>query len=174
MQMSFVFAALIVHYISKAMKRRFLKFIKIAALLFIILIGVLIAVILWSERDEAVIKEYAKNENLPTIKSGWQGTPVDEKGRFVNVEFPFLPKVSDMLKWQLGARPQKAEKQADIARLEIKDPTEFLNSEADGILWFGHASFLIRVSGVNILLDPVFGEPSFITRLVTPPSPLEK
>ena len=174
MPIRFVFIAWIVHYIFIAMKRRFLKYIRIAALIFIILIGVLTGIILWSERDEAVIKEYARNENLPTIKADWQGTPVDEKGRFVNAEFPFLPKVSDMLKWQLGARPQKAEKQADTKRLEIKDPTEFLNSEADGILWFGHASFLIRVSGVNILLDPVFGEPSFITRLVTPASPLEK
>lgn len=156
------------------MRGRLLKFVRIAAPVLLFITGVLVAVILWSERDEAVIKEYAKNERLPTIKADWQGTPVDEKGRFVNVEFPFLPKVSDMLRWQLGARPQKQEKQSDVERLEIKDPTEFLNSEADGILWFGHASFLIRVSGVNVLLDPVFGEPSFITRLVTPPSPLEK
>ncbi len=89
------------------MKRRLLKFIKIAALILLLIIGVSIAAILWSERDEAVIKEYVKNESLPTIKAGWQGTPVDEKGRFVNHEFPFLPKVSDMLKWQFGARPQK-------------------------------------------------------------------
>ena len=156
------------------MKRRLLKIIKIAAPVLLFITGVLIAVILRSEQDEAVIKEHTRNENLPTIKADWQGTPVDEKGRFVNHEFPFLPKVSDMLKWQLGARPQKLEKQADAERLEIKDPTEFLNSEADGILWFGHASFLIRLDGVNILLDPVFGEPSFISRLVTPPSPLDK
>lgn len=121
-----------------------------------------------------MINKYVRNEHLPTIKADWTGTPVNEKGRFVNAEFPFLPKVTDMLKWQLGARPQKAEKKADTARLEIKDPTEFLNSAADGILWFGHASFLIRLNGVNILLDPVFGEPSLITRYVTPPSPLEK
>lgn len=174
MQIRFVFIAVIVHYIFKAMKRRLLKFIKIAALVLLIIIGILIGIIFWSEQDEAVIKEYAKNERLPTIKTDWQGTPVDDKGRFVNVEFPFLPKVSDMLKWQLGARPQKEEKQTDTERLEVKDPTEFLNSERDGILWFGHASFLVRLSGVNILLDPVFGEPSFITRLVTPASPLEK
>ncbi|MCY7377354.1 MAG: MBL fold metallo-hydrolase [Pyrinomonadaceae bacterium] len=30
------------------------------------------------------------------------------------------------------------------------------------------------MNGVNILLDPVFGEPSLITRYVTPPSPIEK
>jgi len=170
----FVFIHTIVHYISKAMKKRLLKIIKIIGLILFVLIGVVIIVILQSERDEAVIKEHVKNENLTTIKVGWQGTPVDEKGRFVNVEFPFLPKVSDILRWQLSAKPQKEEKQADAERLEIKDPTEFLNSETDGILWFGHASFLIRLDGVNILLDPVFGEPSFISRLVTPPSPLDK
>ena len=156
------------------MKKRLLKFIKIAALGLVVIVGILIAIIFWSEQDEAVIKEYARNESLPTVKTGWQGTPVDEKGRFVNHEFPFLPKVSDILKWQFGAKPQKQEKQADTERLEIKDPSEFLNSEADGILWFGHASFLIRLNGVNVLLDPVFGEPSFITRLVSPESPLEK
>jgi L-ascorbate metabolism protein UlaG (beta-lactamase superfamily) len=174
MPIRFVFAALIVHYIFKAMKRRLLKFIKIAALITLVLIGALSAIIFLSEQDEAVIKNYVNDESLAIIKAGWRGTPFDEKGRFVNVEFPFLPKVSDMLRWQLGARPQKEEKRADTERLAIKDPTGFLNSEADGMLWFGHASFLIRLSGVNILLDPVFGEPKFITRLITPASPLKK
>ncbi len=53
------------------MKRRLLRYIKIAALILLFIIGVSIAVILWSERDEAVIKEYVKNESLPTIKADW-------------------------------------------------------------------------------------------------------
>jgi hypothetical protein len=156
------------------MKGRFLKFTKIIAGIFLLLCGVAAVIIVQSELDEAVIKEYTKNEALLTIKPDWQGTPADEKGRFVNHEFPFLPRVTDMLKWQLGARPFKEAKQADTERLAVKDPTGFLNSNADGILWFGHASFLIRLDGVNILVDPVFGEPSFITRLVSPASPLNQ
>lgn len=156
------------------MKKRLLKIIKIGAPVLIGLFAVLAISIFWSDNEIAVIKGYTRNETLPTIKADWQGTPIDEKGRFVNHEFPFLPKTLDVLKWTLGARPQKQEKFDDKERLEIKDPTEFLNSDADGILWFGHASFLIRLNGVNILLDPVFGEPSFITRLVTPSSPIEK
>jgi len=156
------------------MKSRLFRSFKIGALILLALIGFLTTVIFLSERDKAVIVDYVNDRNLAVIKNDWRGTPVDKKGRFVNHEFPFLPKVSDMLKWQLGARPQKQEKEADTQRLEIKDPSEFLSSEADGILWFGHASFLIRLNGVNILLDPVFGEPSFITRLVSPASPLEK
>lgn len=156
------------------MKPRLLKTIKIAALVTLILGGGLLITLLVSENDQAVIKEHIRNENLPTIKAGWQGTPVDEKGRFVNYEYPYLPKVTDILKWRFGARPQEQEKANDAERLAIKDPTDFLNGEANGILWLGHASFLIRLDGINILLDPVFGEPSFITRYVTPSSPLDK
>ena len=156
------------------MKKRLLKIIKIAALFLIGLCIVLLAVILQNEFDKAVIKNYTKNESLPTIKADWQGTPVDEKDRFVNDEFPYLPEVTDLLKWSLSSNPQKQEKINDTARLQIKDPTGFLNSDKDGILWFGHASFLIRLNGVNILIDPVFGEPAFIKTYVAPLSPINK
>ena len=134
----------------------------------------LLIVILASENDKSVIEKYIKNENLPTIKTDWKGTPVDEKGRFVNHEFPFLPKVKDLLRWQLSRNPQKKEKQNDKKRLEVLDPTEFLESEKDGILWLGHASFFIRLNGKSILLDPVFGKPPIVKTFVDVPSPLEK
>ena len=61
-----------------------------------------------------------------------------------------------------------------MERLEVRDPTEFLRGETDGILWLGHASFFVRLNGKNILLDPVFGKPSFINTLVDVPSPIDK
>jgi L-ascorbate metabolism protein UlaG (beta-lactamase superfamily) len=121
-----------------------------------------------------VVTKYVKNENLPTIKAGWQGTPVDAKGRFVNAEYPFLSKTIDLLKWRLGEHPFKAEKENDKERLTTIDPAAFLESEKDGILWLGHASFFIRVGGKSLLLDPVYGNPSFITKYVDVPSPIEK
>jgi L-ascorbate metabolism protein UlaG (beta-lactamase superfamily) len=124
--------------------------------------------------DKAVIVKYAKNEDLRTLREGWQGVPVDEKDRFVNHEHPFLPSTVELLKWQFGEKPFKQEKQNDAARLEVKDPTEFLNSDRDGILWLGHASVYIRLNGRAILIDPVFGNPRFITRFVEVPNPLEK
>ena len=123
------------------MKKRLLKTIKIAVLVLLILIGVLAAIIFWSENDKTVIEKYVRNENLPTIKTHWRGTPADQKGRFVNHEFPFLPSTVELLKWQLGTKPQKLEKQNDMKRLEVRDPTEFLRGERNGILWLGHASF---------------------------------
>ena len=96
------------------------------------------------------------------------------KRKFVNHEFPFLGKTSRLLKWQLSSNPFEEAKQQDTSRLEVKDPTAFLNSEADGILWLGHASFLIRLNGVSILLDPIFGKPPLVTEYVSVPSPLDK
>ena len=97
--------------------------------------------------DNVVIEKYVSNENLKTVKADWQGTPVDEKGRFVNAEFPFLPKMTDLLKWQLSANPFKEAKENDTERLQVLDPTNFLSGEKDGILWLGHASVYIRLNG---------------------------
>ena len=156
------------------MKKILSKIAKIAAVLLLILAAILAARIFLDWRDEAVIAKYTKNENLPTVKSDWKGTPVDEKGRFVNAEFPFLSRTVDLLKWQFGVNPQKSEKQADATRPEIADPAEFLQSNRDGILWLGHATILIRLNNVNILLDPIFDKPPFVKTFSEPPSALDK
>lgn len=139
------------------------------------IISILVAtVFLLDEFDTNVVVKYVKNENLPTIKPDWAGTPVDEKGRFVNAEYPFLSKTIDLLKWRFGTRPFKTEKLNDKERIEITDPTAFLESENDGILWLGHAGFFIRIGGKTILLDPVYGNPRFINKYVDAPSPIDK
>lgn len=137
------------------------------------LVGCLFVMAAWSESDTAVLKRYKQNDALRTIKSDWPGTPVDQKDRFMNHEFPFLPRTRDLLRWKILGDDPKPAKQADGWRLEVKDPSVFLQSDADGILWLGHASFYIRTNGVAILTDPVFGDPSFITRLVPVASPLD-
>lgn len=140
----------------------------------VFVLAALIVLFIRSENDTTVATRYVKNENLPTIKADWPGTPVDQNGRFVNHEHPFVPKFSGILKWTLDGNPFEQAKKNDTARLEVKDPTAFLNSNADGILWLGHASFFIRLEGVNILLDPIFGKPTVVKEYVSVPSPLEK
>lgn len=152
------------------MKKWFIRIIVVLALVS----GGLIALIGWSELDTAIVTDQVSKEDLPVVKAGWPGTPVDRKGRFVNAEFPFLPSPVDLLKWKLGTNPQKAEKSNDPFRLKVRNPDEFLSGERDGILWLGHASVLIRLGGKVILLDPVFGDPAFIDRYFPLPSPLDR
>ncbi|MBS1792576.1 MAG: MBL fold metallo-hydrolase [Acidobacteria bacterium] len=149
-------------------------FLKILAAAVGLLGIILAAVILGDETDGAVIEKYVSNEKLKTVRADWRGTPVDEKGRFVNHEFPYLPKYSKILRWMLSRNPQREEKLRDTARLPVLDPTAFFESGCDGILWLGHASFYIRLAGKTILLDPVFGEPRLLRPLVAMPSPIDR
>ena len=148
--------------------------------LFRISIGVLVVfliltgLIVYGEADSATLSEYTNNEHLKTVKENWKGVPVDQKGRFMNVEHPFLPSLIGLLQWQLRPNSQAAEKKTDITRLKILDPTNFLDGDQDGILWLGHASILIRVDSKTILVDPVFDKPSYIERYFDLPSPIEK
>lgn len=135
---------------------------------------VLVGFIFYGETDEAIVTEYIKNENLETVKNDWKGTPLDQKGRFVNVEHPFLPSTIELLKWRLSSNKFSDEKKKDTQRLKVLDPTGFLNSNKDGILWLGHASVYIRLKGKTILIDPVFGEPTFFKRFVEVPNPITK
>jgi L-ascorbate metabolism protein UlaG (beta-lactamase superfamily) len=137
-----------------------------------LILTVIVALTLWNEYDETVPAGYAKNGKLKTIKSEWPGTPVDQRGRFVNSEYPFLMKLSNLLKWKFNKNPQSEEKKNDPYRLDVKDASAFLASQKDGILWLGHASFYIRLAGKGILIDPVFGRPSILNRYVDVPSQL--
>jgi L-ascorbate metabolism protein UlaG (beta-lactamase superfamily) len=135
---------------------------------------VILALAFRSETDTTVIVSYTQKEGLKNVKPDWPGTPVDQKGRFTNYEFPFLIKMSSLLRWKLGANPQSDEKKNDPYRIEVKDPGDFLAGEKDGILWLGHASFYIRLGGKGIVIDPVFGDPWLLSREVPVESPIDK
>jgi L-ascorbate metabolism protein UlaG (beta-lactamase superfamily) len=114
-----------------------------------------------------------KNPELPTVKSDFHGNKVDDRGRFIDEHAPYLPSLTQVVKWKLSADPLKEAKQNDTWKVGVHDPRSFLSSGADGIMWLGHASFYIRVGGVCVITDPVFGDPVFLTRFVPVPSQLE-
>lgn len=104
------------------------------------------------------------NPELDTIKQNWAGTPVDSEGRFINLEFPFLPKIKEVLKWKFSKNPQQQEKKHDSFRLTLVNDSSFLKDDLDCIVWLGHATFFIRVNNVQLLIDPVFYSVPFIKR----------
>lgn len=110
---------------------------------------------------------------MPSLKLPfeWKGTPLDERGRFVNHEFPFVDSFRQLLKWQLMRNPQKAEKKNDTWRLEVVYNDGYLQTTEDCIVWLGHASFFIRLGGVTLLIDPVLFNVSFLKRQAGLPVP---
>lgn len=133
-----------------------------------------IALVLWRDWDEQIPNGRTRNDDLPTVKPGWEGNLTDQRGRFINEEFPFLPKMRELVAWQLSRNPFRDEKRSDNVRLEVRDPSAFLASDSDGILWLGHASFFIRLNGASILTDPIFDTPRFVRRFTEVPSQLEQ
>lgn len=143
-----------------------------------IIIGLLLIVLIgagfWTELDHTTLTSHTSQPGLETIRPDWPGTPVDQRGRFMNHEFPMVIRTSRFLQWQFGSNKFAEEKAKDTWRPSVADPTEFLNSDRDGLVWLGHASVYIRLNGVAILTDPIFGEPPLVERYVDLANPLEK
>jgi L-ascorbate metabolism protein UlaG (beta-lactamase superfamily) len=93
----------------------------------------------------------------------WNGNPVDAKGCFVNINHPFTTSFKDV-----------QEKKNDTWKMPVRINSDILHSNEDAIYWLGHACYLIRINGITLLTDPVFGAMPFIKRhTVLPINPAE-
>ena len=100
----------------------------------------------------------------PLLKN-WSGTPYNEDGRFVNIDFKDKNDPTKVLKWQLSKNPQKEEKLNDKWVPQVDRSKLFLSDKSDGITWLGHATFLVNINGKRLITDPVFGNVTFVKRL---------
>lgn len=113
---------------------------------------------LFTKKEIPVIKSYTSNPALQTIMPDWPGTPLDQKGLFINYEHPTVISYKQVLKFLTQRNPQRQEKKADTWRIEVRNNEEWLNDPSDKIVWLGHASFFIQLSGIRMLIDPIFGK----------------
>lgn len=118
--------------------------------------------------------KFISNPELEThAPENWLGTPVDAGGRFRNLNFPFVPGFSSVMKWKMRPNPQEKEKKADLWRPGWQADGDFLQHRRDCLVWLGHASFFLRLDGLNMLIDPVFGKATVVKRLQSSPYPPE-
>lgn len=112
---------------------------------------------------------YVNNAALETIikDQDWQGTPVDARGRYLNLQHPYSPSFRQVLRWKMKTNPYKIEKEKLRWKPEILTDASWLNGDEDVIVWLGHCTFFIRVGGIRLLTDPVFGDILAVKR-VTP------
>ncbi|MBD2770526.1 MBL fold metallo-hydrolase [Hymenobacter sp. BT664] len=97
---------------------------------------------------------YLRNEALATVRPGYPGNKLFGN-KFANGEELYEPRFTTVLKWQLTANPQKAEKKADTWAPAVVDCAAAFSTTEDLLVWLGHASFLLRVAGVTLLFDPI-------------------
>ena len=93
------------------------------------------------------------------------GAPRRE-GRFQNHYIDFQPKgVGDLLKWRIEAARGDVPKPPRTETPRVAPDLAFVRSNAvagaamtPALTWIGHASSLVQMGGVNLLIDPVFSE----------------
>lgn len=111
--------------------------------------------------------EFVGNPDLKYV-TDYRGNKF-ENGRFYNEQPRKHPQVKEVVQWKLAGNPQKEEKKNDDYRLTVLANNQFFNKKEDMIVWLGHASFFIRLNGINIITDPCFYDMYFIKRLANLP-----
>ncbi|MFO7719254.1 MAG: MBL fold metallo-hydrolase [Gillisia sp.] len=101
--------------------------------------------------------------NVPGAED-YAGTPLDQKGLFINEEHVFWPGWWDVIKWKTTPNSYKEQKEQDTQRLKIIPGNSLDDIANDSITWLGHASYIIQLDGVRILVDPILTEPLFLKR----------
>ena len=100
---------------------------------------------------------YVSNPSLKTISVpfSFKGTPINEKGEFINLDPMRRLTFLNVLKWFVSPNPQRKEKKQDHWRPKVVAGDDFTKGTDDCLVWLGHSSFYIRINGVVMITDPI-------------------
>ena len=109
------------------------------------------------------------NPDLATIRPGHPGNRF-RHGQFVESYMSSAgASFWAALKWKLSRNPKRQAKREDVFRLKVRSLTQLPPLDQDCLVWLGHASFLLRVAGKTLLLDPCLKGPRLLRRLAPVP-----
>jgi L-ascorbate metabolism protein UlaG (beta-lactamase superfamily) len=139
--------------------------VKIGALSLIIVVGL---INFNSMQKNGSIKQIY-NPDLPIVKNGWKGNIIiDEK--FQNDIIPRNFPLINIFKWQFSSNPQQKEKRNDTFQLQVQNFNS-CTMQDNSIVWLGHASFLMNINGIRLIIDPCFFNMPVPTKRDLPCSP---
>ncbi|MCA9658280.1 MAG: MBL fold metallo-hydrolase [Myxococcales bacterium] len=80
---------------------------------------------------------------------------------------PPLPGPRDLLRWQRERTPAASRRRSVEVIAEPLAGLRGLDGDAR-LLWLGHATFLVELDGVRVLIDPIFGRAGGVVARVSP------
>jgi len=113
------------------------------------------------------------NTGLGFIRPDWAGNPLDERGRYVNLDGPSERGYADLLRWQLQRNPQGKQKKGQRSPLTVIHNRDITAGREDGFTWLGHATFLFTLGGRQVITDPVLHDVSVVKRHTALPCSVE-
>jgi L-ascorbate metabolism protein UlaG (beta-lactamase superfamily) len=114
------------------------------------------------------------NPLLPFIKRGWSGNLINDKQQYINLDGPSERSFAELLKWQTQKNPLKPLKRNQQTNIEVSIDQQITDNREDGIVWFGHASFLFTLGGKHFIVDPVLYNVGPIKRFTPLPCDVKK
>lgn len=83
---------------------------------------------------------------------------------------------ADLLRWRLGANPFAEAKRRPPRLPRVDRPMAAWDAVGPGarLMWLGHASWMVEIDGLTVLIDPLFGRAALAPRFVPAPLPVEQ
>lgn len=109
------------------------------------------------------------NSELPFIKSGWTGSKLNDKGLFTNIYGDDVKSIREVWRWIGGPRPLTKLKKGQRSPLSWQTIQNIADKNTNTIIPIGHASFIIDINGIRLLIDPVVMPNRFLKRYTKVP-----
>lgn len=104
------------------------------------------------------------NPVLGFTREGWTGNPLDDKGRYRNLDGASERGYSDLLRWQLQRNPLKAQKKGQQPPITVTENRKLTHDREEGFTWLGHATYVFTIGGLHLITDPVFYDVAVVKR----------
>ncbi|WP_339880033.1 MBL fold metallo-hydrolase [uncultured Algoriphagus sp.] len=99
------------------------------------------------------LKKY--NKDLSFVKHGWTGNELNDKGLFTNIYGDDVKGFRDVWRTLRNPSPLSKLKNGQQSSLRWKTIEDISNKTQNAIIPLGHASFIIDINGIRLLIDPV-------------------
>ncbi|MEB2774318.1 MBL fold metallo-hydrolase [Algoriphagus sp. D3-2-R+10] len=113
------------------------------------------------------LKKY--NSELKFVKSEWGGNRLNSNGLYTNLYGDDIKRFGEVLRWIRSDKPLAKLKKAQQSSLSFQKIENITHKRSNAIIPLGHASFIVDVNGIRLLIDPVVASNKLLKRYTKVP-----